>query len=396
MITDFSSLFAGHVDMDDIGYGGTPVNDRTFSDDHLATGFEKAEAIVLLMDRMGYDSFWMAEHHFQPEGYEVIPNLLLFQVHLAHLTKNIKFGCGFNIAPMWHPLRLAEDYAQADILTGGRVIFGIGRGYHTREVETFGSPLIDQVAARDLFEEQVEIIFKAFNERSFSHHGKNYDIPPRNVAYRGYELEEITLVPRPRNLPVETWQPIQGGTTRALDFMAKHGIRGQIGGGVAEGGAMDSVIEDYRAALARAGRETELGEDLAVGFHCHLAPSREQGIKKAAGYFEENLKMFGPLRLTRRLSDQQISDIGDRKLAPKAGLPALEEAVGGGAYLCGPPDQVIEQLKAVEKRYPGLSRINVSQPVGTPQSVILEQLQWFAEEVMPAFKPKVEAAVPAD
>ena len=396
MITDFSSLYAGHVDMDDVGYGGTPVNDRSFSDDHLATSFDKALAIVQLMDRMGYDSFWMAEHHFQPEGYECIPNLLLLQVHLAHLTKNIKFGCGFNIAPMWHPLRLAEDFAQADILTGGRVMFGVGRGYHTREVESFGSPLMDQDANRDLFEEQVEIIFKAFNERSFSHHGKYYQIPPKGVAYRGYELEEITLVPRPRNLPVECWQPIQGGTTRALDFMAKHGIKGQIGGGVAEGGAMDGIIEGYRDALMRVGRDTELGEDLAVGFHCHLAPSREQGIKEAAGYFEENLKMFGPLRLTRRLSDQQISDISDRKLAPKAGLPAMEEAVSGGAYLCGPPDQVIEQLKAVEERYPGLSRINVSQPVGAPLSVILEQLQWFAEEVMPAFKPKVESAVPAD
>jgi len=315
---------------------------------------------------------------------------------LAHLTKNIKFGCGFNIAPMWHPLRLAEDYAQADILTGGRVIFGVGRGYHTREVETFGSPLIDQVAARDLFEEQVEIIFKAFNQRSFSHHGKNYDIPPRGVPYRGYELEEITLVPRPRNLPVEVWQPIQGGTTRALDFMAKYGIKGQIGGGVAEGGAMDGVIADYQAALARAGRETELGEDLAIGFHVHLATSKEKGIKEAAGYFEENLKMFGPLRLSRRMTEQQIKDVSDRDVAPTADLPHMEGAVSGGAFLCGPPDQVIEQLKTLEDRYPGLSRINVSQPVGTPQSVILEQLQWFAEDVMPAFKSKEEASVPAD
>ena len=64
---------------------------------------------------------------------------------------------------MWHPLRLAEDYAPADILTGGRVVFGVGRGYHTREVETFGSPLRDQEANRELFEEQVDIIFKAFN-----------------------------------------------------------------------------------------------------------------------------------------------------------------------------------------------------------------------------------------
>src|SRR5688572_21125547 len=65
---------------------------------------------------------------------------------------------------MWHPLRLAEDFAVADVLTGGRVTFGVGRGYHTREVETFGSPLLDQDANRELFEEQVGIIFKARSE----------------------------------------------------------------------------------------------------------------------------------------------------------------------------------------------------------------------------------------
>ena len=117
----------------------------------------------------------MAEHHFQPEGYECIPNILLLGVHLAGLTENIRLGCGFNIAPMWHPLRLAEDYATADVLTGGRITFGVGRGYHTREVETFGSPLLDQAANRDMFEEQVDIVFKAFNEPSFSHQGKYYD-----------------------------------------------------------------------------------------------------------------------------------------------------------------------------------------------------------------------------
>ena len=73
MITEFSSLFAGHVDMDDIGYAGTPVNDRSFSDEHLATVFPKTVAVAELVDRMGYASFWMAGHHFQPEGYECLP-----------------------------------------------------------------------------------------------------------------------------------------------------------------------------------------------------------------------------------------------------------------------------------------------------------------------------------
>ena len=396
MITKWDSLYAGHVDMDNVGYAGTAVNDRSFSDEHLATAFDKATAIAQIMDRNGYDTFWMAEHHFQPEGYECIPNLLLLDVHLAHLTKNIKLGCGFNIAPMWHPLRLAEDFATADILTGGRIVFGLGRGYHTREIETFGAPLLDQAANRELFEEQAEIIFKSFNQRSFSHHGKYYDIPPK-VPYRGYELEEITLVPRPKNLPVECWQPIQGGTGRALDFMAKHGIKGIIGGGVAEGGAMDEIMRGYQKALIAAGRtDPKLGEDISLGYHFHIAKTQEQAIKEAKGFYEENLKMFGPLRLHRGLTEQQMVDIGDPTKAPTANLPTIEEAVETGSFLCGPPELIIEKLKQVEVRYPGLDRVGMQHPMGTPEKVICEQLEWLAKEVMPAFKGEIPATTPAD
>jgi alkanesulfonate monooxygenase SsuD/methylene tetrahydromethanopterin reductase-like flavin-dependent oxidoreductase (luciferase family) len=394
MITKFDCSYAGHVDMDNLGYSGTPVNDRSFSDEYLATAFDKALAIAQLMDRTGYDTLWMAEHHFQPEGYECIPNLLMLSLHLAHLTENIKFGCGFNITPMWNPLRLAEDYATADILTNGRVIFGVGRGYHTREVETFGAPLLDQPANRDLFEEQVEIILKAFNQRSFSHQGQNYTIPPR-VPYRGYQLEEITLVPRPRNLPVECWQPIQSATQRGLDFMAKHGIKGIIGGGVAEGGAIRDVVMAFRDAQLRAGREVQLGENLSIGYHFYLADTQEKAIKEAARYYEENLKMFGPLRLVRSLSDEQIEAMADPKRAPTAGLPTIGRAVERGGFLCGPPELIIEQLKELEEQYPGLDRIVMGHPVGTPEKVILEQLEWLARAVMPAFK-RTEASVPAD
>ena len=128
MITHFDSLFAGHVDVENVGYRGTPVNDRSYSDEYLATAFDKSLAIAQLMDRTGYDTLWLAEHHFQPEGFECIPNVLMLSVHLAHQTERINFGCGFNITPMWHPLRLAEDYAAADIFTKGRVIFGVGEG----------------------------------------------------------------------------------------------------------------------------------------------------------------------------------------------------------------------------------------------------------------------------
>ena len=83
-----------------------------------------------------------------------------------------------------HPIRLAEDYATADHLTDGRIIFGVGRGYHSREIETFGAPILDQAANRELFEEQVEVLFKAFNEKSFSHKGKHYTPSARGALQR--------------------------------------------------------------------------------------------------------------------------------------------------------------------------------------------------------------------
>jgi alkanesulfonate monooxygenase SsuD/methylene tetrahydromethanopterin reductase-like flavin-dependent oxidoreductase (luciferase family) len=395
MITKFDSLFAGHVDIGNVGYAGTPVNDRRFPNEHLASVFDKAQAMAQLMDRLGYHTFWMAEHHFQHEGYECIPNVLMMAVHLAQVTKRINIGCGFNIAPMWHPLRLAEDYATADILTGGRVTFGVGRGYHTREVETFGSPLLDQAGNRELFEEQVDIVFKAFNNETFSHQGKHYTLPPQ-VPYRGYTLQELTVVPRPLRLPVECWQPIQGGSQRALDFMAKHGIQGLIGGGSAEGGAMHKVVLDWQQAHARIGKRLELGERLCFGFHFYMADSREQGIREAAKYYEENMKMFGELRLVRALSDEQIEIMRDPKRAPFAKLPRVEDAIANGGFLCGSPQQIIDHLKALEQRYPGLERVSVSLSVGVPKAVALEQLERFGKEVMPAFaKAKTPELVPA-
>ena len=117
MLNKFCSVYAGHVDMPDLGQDATPVNERRFNNEHIVTVFEKTEAIAKAMDDAGWHSLWLAEHHFQHEGYEVVPNILMLAVHLAHLTKRIKIGSAFNITPMWHPLRLAEDFAVADILT---------------------------------------------------------------------------------------------------------------------------------------------------------------------------------------------------------------------------------------------------------------------------------------
>ena len=382
MLRGFSASYAGHIVDDHLGFQGTPANDRWYPNDKLAEAFDWAVDFAYLLDQLGYDEFWMAEHHFQPEGYECIPNLLMLNVYLATKTARLKFGCGFNITPMWHPLRLAEDFATADILTGGRVVFGVGRGYHSREVETFGSPMLDAEANRVLFEEQVDILMKSFHSERFTHRGQHYTLPPA-VPYRGYELRDLTLVPRPLRQPVECWQPVVSASARGLDFMMKHRIKGLIGGGAAT--MAERSIHAYQEASERAGLGYKLGEGLSLGIFFHLAESRERAVREITPWYEEHVKMFGPLGFVPGMTAEQNLAAMKRGGWGAAGVPAVEDYTKVGAWFAGTPEEFVAHLRSLEQKYPGLEYIHVSNSMGTPQSVMLEQLAWFAKEVKPHF-----------
>ena len=93
---------------------------------------------AICADETGWTSFMMAEHHFEVEGYHVTPNPLLLNVHLAAHTTRLRHGQMGLVLPNWNPLRLAEDIAVADHLTGGRLDIGLSRGYQTRSVGVLG------------------------------------------------------------------------------------------------------------------------------------------------------------------------------------------------------------------------------------------------------------------
>ena len=381
MITRFSTLYVGHIELEACGLSGTAADDRRYPNHRLIEVFDTAVALARTADALGYETLWLAEHHFQHEGYECIPSIPMLAVDLAHRTRRVKIGCAFNVVPAWHPLRLAEDYATADILPGGRVVFGVGRGYHTREVETFGNPMLDAEANRELFEEQVEIIVRAFREESFSHRGKHYTIPP-DVPYRGYRLKEITLVPRPVRQPVEIWQPIVSGGARGLDFLARHGIKGVISATAEE--LVQRWVRDYREAARRHGRTGELGEDLILGFRMHIDATVEGAIDKARPYFEEHAKVMAPLGMLR-YGEEHAKAVATRQ-AQSPTAATLENGVRNRAWLCGPPQEIVAYLKEVEARYPGLDHVMIAWALGTPRALMIEQLTRFAEEVMPAFR----------
>src|SRR5436309_9556034 len=324
MISKFSAMYVGNIGLEDIGRDGTPADDRRYSNERLVEALYNSEALAEHMDGLGFYALWGAEHHFQREGYECIPNLILWAVHLAGRTRNLKFGCAFNVIPTWHPIRLAEDFAMADVLTRGRVIFGVGRGYQAREVEAFGAPLLDNDANRELYEEQLGIIRKAFDSESFSHQGKHYTIPPR-IPFRGYDLEEITVVPRPIHRPVEIWQPVSSGKT--LAFIAREGIKGMV----AYNGEQVTrrTFETYRDEAAKAGRQLELGEDLGLGLAVYIADSKRAAMERVRPYHDERYKWFAKFGLVRYVDEQ--GRMWGTPGAP-ARLPTIEDGVDQRAW----------------------------------------------------------------
>src|SRR3954469_307465 len=127
----------------------------------LETVFARALERIEIMDRAGYDAVWLAEDRFS--RFSVCPSVHLMSTMAASRTKRLRIGTGVSLAPFYHPLRLAEEVALLDVLSGGRVNFGAGRGFDATEYRNFG---IARDASYPVFREHVEVVLAAWrNER---------------------------------------------------------------------------------------------------------------------------------------------------------------------------------------------------------------------------------------
>lgn len=174
----------------------------------------------VLAEQLGYDFYFMTEHHFQPEGPEFSPNPLMAEMAIAAQTRRIRLGQATNILTQWHPLRVAELGAMLDVVSGGRVEFGVGRGYQPREVEVFGFPygssIQDQERNRAYFQEAYDLIIKAWTEPSFSHQGQFFSVPPTYTRWN--HAQTIAYFSQPH-------------VGRALEDVLRMGPPDQYGGG---------------------------------------------------------------------------------------------------------------------------------------------------------------------
>jgi alkanesulfonate monooxygenase SsuD/methylene tetrahydromethanopterin reductase-like flavin-dependent oxidoreductase (luciferase family) len=140
--------------------------------------YEETIEQIIHADALGFDCAWLAELHFF-KAFSIMASPLIVATAVAQRTKNIRLGIAVNLLPLYHPLRGAEDGATVDILSNGRLEFGVGRGAIPVHFSGFN---VSRDESRERFEESLDVIHKAWTTESFSHSGKYYQIPETSVV----------------------------------------------------------------------------------------------------------------------------------------------------------------------------------------------------------------------
>jgi alkanesulfonate monooxygenase SsuD/methylene tetrahydromethanopterin reductase-like flavin-dependent oxidoreductase (luciferase family) len=153
-------------------------------EDSFVKRYDETFELIDLVNGTAFRSLWFAEHHFSNYGYS--PNPLILMAKAAEVAPQARLGTAIAVLPLWHPIRLAEDIATVDVLSGGRVELGVGRGYLPFEFEGLG---VDVAKNREMFDEALSILLAALSQDDFEYSGAFWDIP------------RLTVYPKPIQQP---------------------------------------------------------------------------------------------------------------------------------------------------------------------------------------------------
>jgi len=172
--------------------------------------------------------------------------------------------------------------------------------------------------------------------------------------------------------------PVASGKT--IDMMAKYGLKAMV---TLNGEKiLDDVVRAYQDACARHGQRKQLGQDMIWGTGLYLAGSQEEAIRRVEPAHDERYKWFAPFGFVR-YADEQGRTWGTPGAPAK--IPSLRDGVAQKAWFCGTPGQVIDGIRSIEAKYPGLEDYMIHWAEGLPPGEFEDQLRWFARDVMPAF-----------
>jgi alkanesulfonate monooxygenase SsuD/methylene tetrahydromethanopterin reductase-like flavin-dependent oxidoreductase (luciferase family) len=332
-----------------------------------AEAFRESFEQVDAAERWGLDAVWLAEIHFSPNR-SVLSAPLTIASAIGARTQRLNIGLAVQVLPLCHPLRIAEEAATVDQISGGRLIFGVGRSGFPRTYEAYGVPYTE---SRDRFAETLTVIKTAWMEQTFSYDGKYCS------------FHNICLVPKPYQKP---HPPIRVAANSPDTFPAMGDQGYPIFVAVRVGTLSELMpnIQAYREAYRAAGHPGEGQVFLRVPVY--VGDTYEQAIAEPERSIMHFYRYLG-----ERLEDS----------ATRAGARAIEQRAERGQRLqtityeearrhkiiVGTPEMVVDRLQALREEL-GLDGILAELNCGSliPHEGVMNSMRLLCEQVMPRFK----------
>lgn len=299
--------------------------------------FEQIE----LAESLGFDSFWVAEHHFHEYG--VIPRPPIWLAAAAQRTNRIQLGSAVVVLPFDNPLRVAEDYAMVDIISGGRLVLGVGSGYLKHEFEGFQ---IDPDEKRGRFDESLEIILKAWSGERFSYQGK----------YHNFSSVQLNTVPLQKPHPTVAIAILRNDA--AMHVAARGMPVMMIPYATTENiSELAETISVYKQSFT----QQHYSPRAIFALHTHCAESNEQAVAEAREPMDRYVRtrLYAKQRSFESLDEKNLIAVGD-------------------------PDKLIRTLQIYEQACM-TDYLAINNFGGLPHKQVVSSMRLLAQQVMPAF-----------
>ena len=357
-----------------------------------------ARDIAQYIDQNHWNTIWFSEHHLQSTQrgpMEAIPNPILLSADIAARTSNIRIGQAASICTFWNPIRLAEDLAFLDNLSGGRVEAGLGRGIYGKEAihMNIEADLKDQPKNKRLFEETLSILKKAWTEDYFSHYGEFYQYPAPNFKYSHPLVDEpsdiidpetsilkkISLIPKPLQKKLPLWQVVDSPSS--IESAAKNGLGCLMWLPTVK--SLKERFKIYRQARSELeGRDVPMGEGICLVRDVFIADSMEEAKELAGEHILDYMRwVCGGGR-----GVSIFADPGEEFPKTEGLLDLLDyQFLHPRNLLVGTADYVIEKIHELKSEL-NLQHLAVwSSPPGMPHELSMKSIKLFNDKVMPHF-----------
>ena len=319
--------------------------------------YGRALDIAQAAEDLGFRNIWLAEHHFSTYGYLSRPVQLA--TYLAAKTTRLRVGTAVIVVPLHHPLVIAEEIATLDLLAGGRVDIGLGRGYQHYEFERFG---LELESGRGRWEEAVDIILKAFGGAPFSYEGKHFRLP------------ETTVFPQPVQRPhPPIW--ITAQSPDSVEAAVRRGFNVLTGGF----GIPIERTAEFRRLFDRLVADVKPPHPLQVGVQRAVYVTESHADARAAA---EEARWNMRVTLSLRQHRERV-EAGRAIAVPAPSEPDTDDLLDRFLVI-GTPDTCIRQIRRIRDLV-GITHFNCSFWFGDLEHArVLRSMELFAKEVRPA------------